>query len=74
MKRMFEQFMELIAFLGCLFGFMWLLLIIGDSGNGTLLSRAYYYFWLELPLVVFGILTGAAEIVIKNRKSHQADK
>jgi hypothetical protein len=69
MKTYFVQLFERIVFMGVLFGMLWVLFILGDSGSGSsLLSRAHYYFWMVLPLVVFGILFHACALLVRSRR------
>jgi hypothetical protein len=69
MKDYFSRLFGRIVFLGVLFGMLWVLFIIGDSGsNSSLLSRAHYYFWMVLPLVVFGIAFNAIGLAFKRGK------
>jgi hypothetical protein len=69
MKVYFVQLFERIVFMGVLFGMLWALFIFGDSGSGSsLLSRAHYYFWMVLPLVVFGILYHACAVYVRSRR------
>lgn len=70
MRNYIERLLGKIVFMGVLFGILWILFILADSGNGSsLLSRAHYYFWMVLPLVVFGIVFNAIGLAVKREKA-----
>jgi hypothetical protein len=74
MKTYFAQLFERIVFMGVLFGLLWVLFIIADRGSGSsLLGSAHYYFWMVLPLVVFGIVLHAAELLFKRDRNGTAE-
>jgi hypothetical protein len=74
MKTYFAKLFERIVFMGMLFGLLWVLFIIADRGSGSsLLGSAHYYFWMVLPLVVFGIVLHAAELLFKRNRNETAE-
>lgn len=74
MKTYFIRLFERIVFMGFMFGLLWVLFIMADRSGGTpLLSSAKYYFWMVLPLVVFGIIFHAAELFVKRNRNEAAE-
>ncbi|KIL40527.1 hypothetical protein SD70_13305 [Gordoniibacillus kamchatkensis] len=74
MKTYFVRLFERIVFLGFTFGLLWVLFILADRGSGSsLLGSAKYYFWMVLPLVVFGIIYHAAELLFKRGGNEAAE-
>lgn len=63
-KRMLVQFVELLLFLAALYGFMLVLLVVGDGMQ--FVQSAKYYIWIILPLLSFGLIFGTISILYKN--------